>query len=163
MFFIQVCNLRNLGGEKMKKITLGLLSLLLIGIVAVGVSAFGMWYNNEDVRQAIEDNDYGAWKDAINEQLTEENFVRMREKHQKYGWKWQAKSEMRNAIQNNDYDAYVTAVEGFNKEITEEDFDILVQMHQAKQEGDYDLVYELKNQLGDFHGFSHHKGGCGRW
>lgn len=55
------------------------------------------------------------------------------------------------AIENEDYEAWKKAAVNspmISKILNEDDFKILVQLHQAKQDGDYTKVKELSEQLG---------------
>lgn len=149
----------------MKKMLIGLLALLTIGLVASSsaVMAFGFGKGRmgneesyEEVRDAIENNDYEAWIEAMNSQLTEETFNQHVERHnERIAWaeengidldaQREAHDAMRDAIENNDYDAYLEAVsdleEATGKEsprsLDEEDFEKLVEMHEARESGDF--------------------------
>jgi hypothetical protein len=64
----------------MEKKTLGILALALVGIFAVSLVVampFGNSENREAAREAVEDGDYDAWKEAVAAELTEENFDKM--------------------------------------------------------------------------------------
>jgi hypothetical protein len=134
----------------MKKIFGALVALFLVGIVTAGaVSAFGFGGKrgyNEDVHEAIENEDYGAWKEAITEELTEERFQLQLERHQMhkerleelgidYDEFHEAQEAKRAAIESGDYDAYMDAVNGLDLpkgSLTEDEFNTLVEMHEAK-------------------------------
>ncbi|MBN1502315.1 hypothetical protein JW930_02120 [Candidatus Woesearchaeota archaeon] len=147
-----------------KELVLGLLGLLLVGIVAAGASAFGFGFGqNDDIRGAIENNDYEAWKNAMEAELTEENFEHMVQRHQKKMEMWENREEMRQAIENNDYDAYVEAVQSMTAAdtLSEVDFNTLVEMHQARQNGDED--FENGPRIGMGPQSNHNGFGMGRW
>ena len=69
----------------MKTAIFGLLGLLMIGVVVAGsATAFRFWLGPQDseaVQTAIENNDYDAWKAAIEDKLTQENFDKLVEQH----------------------------------------------------------------------------------
>lgn len=142
----------------MKAIT-GLVALFLIGVVATAtVSAFGGFRGNDDIQQALENNDYEAWTTLMNERhaamMTEEGFAQMQERYQNRGEGHGMDAEFRaaidEAIANNDYDAWVALHEekGMPVMVEEGDFDTLVQMHKARQAGEYDLADQLREDLG---------------
>lgn len=66
----------------------------------------------------------------------------------------QSRDKITNAIKANDYNAWKDAM---SAQLTEDEFKILVQLHQAKQEGNYTKVRELSEQLGLPGGFGKHK------
>jgi YesN/AraC family two-component response regulator len=121
------------------------------GIATTGVVfAFGSGFDSETreaIRNAIEANDYNAWKEAMMETLTEERFNRMAERHQN-------RQAIMQALENGDYEAWKAAMENMGKDpgildkITEENFNIFVQLHEARMNGDYETVQELSEELG---------------
>ncbi len=128
---------------------------------AFGGNFFGMDSGSrENMVNAIESKDYDSWKEAKSDRLTEENFNERVEKHE-------ARSEMRElredkirAIEAGDYEAFKVAAENWPmlSNIQDEgDFEILSQLHQAKLDGDYETVEELRKQLGLLGGFGKHK------
>ncbi len=137
----------------MKKALLAIISLMLVGIVAVGTAtAFGFGWNAEDreeIQTAIENNDFDGWKNAIQARLTEENFGELVERHQYRDQMRLHRDEMRDAIESGDYDAYLDAIEDLTDEktLSEDDFYTLVEMHEARQNGNYDLVHKLRDEL----------------
>ena len=116
--------------------------------------------SKEDIVNAIETNNYQAWKEVMSNRLTEENFNKCVKRHE-------ARSEMREhredkklAIEAGDYDAFLVAAENWPKlpNIQDEgDFKLLVELHKAKLDGDYDTVNELREQLGLPGRFGEHK------
>jgi len=111
---------------------------LLIGLVLVGsVSAFGGKLMNSDsrelVRAAVEDNDFGAWKEAIISGLTQENFDNLVKMHSKMSEMKDIKEQMKQAMEDGDYEAWSEAAELASRKIVdEEQFDIMVQRHQTR-------------------------------
>lgn len=143
---------------KTKNTIFALLALLIVGIVAAaGASAMGwMQGNNEDrdeIRQAIEDNDFDSWKTLHQERLTEENFNEIVERHESRELCRESHEAVRDAIDNEDYEAYLEAVSSYDDcpyempELTEDDFNILTQIHDAREEGNFDLAHELMEDL----------------
>lgn len=70
----------------MRKKTAGFIIFVAAGLVMLSglASAFMPLMEEEEreaIRQAIEDGDYEAWKNAIESTLTEENFNKIVEKH----------------------------------------------------------------------------------
>lgn len=162
----------------MKKITLGVLAFMLIGLMAVGaVSAFSGWGRNAAVDEALESGDYSTWKSAMIEGLSEERFEQMRERHgeisEHRAEMEQHREEMQAAVEGGDYETWVALHESKPRtppfELTQENFDLFVQMHFAQQDGDYETAQELREELGlgergpgmGFGGKGHGMGRCG--
>lgn len=123
--------------------------------------------SREDILNAIEAKDYNAWKAAMSDRLTEVNFNVRVDRHEARSAMHDAKSVMRDqrevkiqAIEAGDYDAFKLAAENWpmlSNIQNEEDFEILVQLHQAKQDGDYETVKELREELGMLGEFGQHE------
>ena len=137
-----------------------LLALMLVGIVAAAgsASAFGRHFGQEDreeIKQAVESNDYDAWKNLMSEKLTQDNFDKLVERHENRAEHRENMEAVKAAIDSGDYDAYVDAVDSIENlpeehvTMSEETFDIVVQMHQARQYSDHETAKELREQLGD--------------
>ncbi|MBE0523762.1 MAG: hypothetical protein IBX40_05440 [Methanosarcinales archaeon] len=148
---------------------ISILSVLAVMVLVFSIGAASAFRGNffgmdpesrEDVVNAIEAKDYDAWKAVMSDRLTEENFNERVAKHT-------ARAEMRElreakiqAIEAGDYEAFKVAAENWpmlSKIQNEDDFELLVQLHQAKQDGDYETVEELREQLGMLGGFGQHK------
>lgn len=126
-------------------------SFLFLGLLlsAVGVSAFGMnkGFMNEEVFEAIENDDYESWKTIMQSSITETNFQAMQENHQQIRRRddpvFQDLREItREAINNNDYDAYILAINEYEATyegneitniMTEDDFATLVEIHSQRE------------------------------
>lgn len=130
---------------------------LMIIIAALGTaSAFGGIFcgmdpeSSEDIVNAIEANDYKAWKEAMSNRLTEENFNMLVERHEAISERQAHREVIELAIQEGDYETWKEAVENMNSEmmLDEDDFKILVQLHQASENGDYETLKKLSEQLG---------------
>jgi hypothetical protein len=131
----------------------------------------------DNITNAIKANDYNAWKEAMSAQLTEDNFNKLVQRYQtmsqrhenmseKQGTMFSGRqalsAEMIQAIKDGDYDAWKTAAVNsksplVSKITNEDEFKILVQLYQAKQDGNYTKVKELSQQLGLPAGNGEHK------
>ncbi len=135
----------------MNKTMVAILSVFIIGIVALGsASAFGFFGNPDaraNIREAIENKDFDAWKEAMQGQITEENFNEMVTRHSERSKGMQGHGLIREAVENNDYDAYLEATSGQENQLSEENFAKLVEMHNAMQNGDYETASELREEL----------------
>ena len=166
-----------------KKTIFGLLAIFIVVASIGSVSAFaGKFFgidpkSQENIVNAIKAKDYNAWKEAMSAQMTEENFNKlverqtaMLQRHGNMSGKQGAMSpeklalnrEMNQAVKNGSYEAWKTAAEKSNssmisKIIDEEHFKTLVQLYQAKQDGNYTKVKELSLQLGLTGGSGKHK------
>lgn len=153
---------------------LGLLAIMVVVASIGSVAAFGGKFFGMDpesgnaIVNAIKAKDFNAWKEAITAQLTEENFNKlveqqaaMSQRHENMSEKRGAMSsgiqalneEMNRAIKEGNYDAWKKAVVNsksplVSKITNEDEFKILVQLYQAKQDGNYTKVKELSQQLG---------------
>ena len=135
----------------------GVLALMIIVASLGTVSAFGGNFfgmdpgSREDMVNAIEINNYNAWKAAKSDRLTEENFNGCVERHEARSVMREHKEDRRQAIEAGDYKAFKVAAENWpvlSIIQNEDDFLTLVQLHQAKLDGDYETVEELREQLG---------------
>jgi len=166
-----------------RKNVLGFLAILVVVASIGSVAAFGGKFSvidpqiRDKILNAIKANDYNAWKDALSSQLTEENFNKTVQRYQAISKKHGNPSEMRGsmffgnqalnaemiqALKDGNYNAWKTAVVNSKSplvsKITNEDqFKILVQLYQAKQDGNYTKVKELSQQLGLPAGNGRHK------
>jgi hypothetical protein len=131
----------------MKKVTIGL-SALLIGLVAISgiVFAFGSGFpgfglnseSREAIQQAIESNNYTAWKEAMIATLTQENFDKLVERYKAMSERKELQDTVRQAIEAGDYEVYKQAVEnlvGSYKVISEEDFNAMVERYNTTASG----------------------------
>jgi hypothetical protein len=136
-----------------KKTTIiGIVALMLLGIVAIAgsVSANRFGFNlgasnmqgtNTAVQTAIDNNNFNAWKAAIESTLTQTNFDKLVEMHKSMSEKQTAEQAVRDAINSGDYNAYVSAMNTLNNlvssmtPVNESEFSKLVQQYQAWQGG----------------------------
>ncbi|MFH1506455.1 MAG: hypothetical protein ABIE94_05730 [archaeon] len=142
-----------------KKAIFGILAVAIVGLLALGlVSAyrgvgFGEQENREEIQAAVEAGNFEAWKEAHGKMLTEENFEKVQERFQNMEQMRTNFGEAKQALEDGDYEAWQAAVADcekarFNAEdVSAEDFEIMVQMHQARQDGDFELAHELAEDL----------------
>jgi len=127
----------------MKKTTICLLALIAVGlIVTIGIASafFGAGFGSEEnrlaIKQAIENNDFDAWKNAIMGTLTQENFDKLVERQRVITQRKELQDAVRQAIENGDYEAYKKAVENLMssyKVMSEDDFNAMVQRYNATE------------------------------
>jgi len=112
--------------------------------VTIGIASafFGAGFGNEEnrlaIKQAIENNDFNAWKNAIIETLTQENFDKLVERYRTITERRELQDAVRQAIENRDYEAYKKAVEnliGSYKVMSEDDFNAMLQYYNATESG----------------------------
>lgn len=140
---------------------IGMLAIFIVVASIATVSAFHGKFPGMDaagggeILNAIKTNDFNAWKEAMSARLTEENFNKlverqqvMSQKHEDILQKRGAMSsergafneQMVQAIEKGDYNAWKEAAVNtpmISKILDEEDFKILVQLHQAKKDGNF--------------------------
>ena len=128
---------------------------------AYGGKFFGMDpENRENMMNAIDAKDYDAWKAAKEDRMSEENFNERVARHEARAEMRELREDKKLAIEAGDYEAFkVTAKDWpmLSNIQNEDDFETLVQLHQAKLDGDSETVEELREQLGIFGGFGHNK------
>jgi|GEM_PF-1189337 len=151
----------------------GLLAIMVIVASIGSVAAFGGKIpgtdpqSRENITNAIKANNFTAWKEAMSAQLTEDNFNKLVQRCQTmsqhenmsemqrtmFSGRQALNAEMNTAIKEGNYTAWKTAAVNSKSplvsKITNEDqFKILVQLYQAKQDGNYTEVKEQSQQLG---------------
>ena len=101
------------------KLTLGIVALVVVGVLAGGfVSAFGfgngpmgdiseedrteMQEFHESIQEAIENNDYEAWKSLMESRLTEEHFDEIIERHAEMSDMGEIREQIREAYEAGD-------------------------------------------------------------
>jgi hypothetical protein len=165
-----------------RKKIIGMLAITIV-VAAIGsVAAFGGRFSGIDpqgmdnITKAIKANDFNSWKSAMSTQITEDNFNKLVQRYQTmpqrhgnmtgkqgmmYG-KQALNSGMIQAIKNGSYTewsaAIVNSTSPLVSKITNADqFNILVQLYQAKQDGNNTKVMDLSQQLGLPAGMDKHK------
>lgn len=149
-----------------KKIALGLLGLTAVSVMgAAAASALpggfghkGGFGGNEQIKEAVDANDFDAFVNAISEidpdraeDISEEDFAQIVEKHEN-------REAVHDAIENEDYDAFLEAIEDAGKrnvdDMTEEKFQQIVTRHNAHEAardaieaGNYDAWVDAVSQL----------------
>ena len=157
---------------------------ITIVVASIGsVAAFGGRFlgmdsqSRDNITNAIKANDYNAWQAAMSAQLTQDNFNKLVQRYQtmsqrhgnmtekqgtmSYG-RQALSAEMVQALKDGNYDAWKTAVVNsksvlVSKITNEDEFKTLVQLYQAKQDGNYTKVKDLSQQLGLPIGTGKHK------
>jgi hypothetical protein len=118
----------------------------------------------ESVRQAIEEQDYEAFQEAVLERhnrlkdiflenMTEERFLEVSDRMNE---KMQTKEALDSALENRNYDEWRLIIENTQRPraqallevINEDNFDQFAQMHQLIKDGDYEGAREIKDDLG---------------
>jgi DNA-binding transcriptional regulator YbjK len=165
-----------------RKKILGMLAITIVVVALGSVAALGGKVpvidpqSRDGITNAIKANDYNAWKAIMSAQLTQDNFNKLVQRYQtisqnhgntskKQGWmsgNQTMSAEMIQALKDGDYDAWKTAGVNSNslmvsKITTEDQFKILVQLYQAKQDGNNTKIMELSQQLGLPAGNGNHK------
>ena len=141
--------------------------LLVFSIGAV--SAFGGKFlgmdseSREDMANAIEAKDFDAWNAAKSDRMTEGNFNDRLDRQEARSAMHEAKSDMRElredkkqAIEAGNYEDFKVVAENWPQLSliqNAEDFELLIQLHQAKMDGDDETVEKLREQLGMLGGF----------
>jgi len=141
----------------MKNSVIALVALLMVGaVVGTGAYAYpwngmgGQMMQSEDIQQALENQDYEAFKAAVSEEaqnrVTEEMFAQMTERYQN-------RQTIREALENGDYQAWKNAVEAarppsITDVVTEENFNRYMEMHNARQNGDSETANQIAEELG---------------
>ena len=154
----------------MKRISiLSILAVMLLVFSIGAVSAYeGKFFgmdpeSREDRVNAIEAKDFDARNAAKSDRMTEGNFNDRLDRQEARSAMHEAKSDMRElredkkqAIEAGDYEAFKLAAKDWpmlSQIENEGDFELLVQLHQAKMDGDDETVEKLREQLGMLGGF----------
>ena len=116
--------------------------------------------SREDMVNAIEAKNFDDWKAAKEDRMSEENFNKRVAKHEARAEMRELREDKKLAIEAGDYEAFKVAAKNWpilpNIQ-NEDDFETLVELHQAKLDGDYETVEELREELGLLGGFGMHK------
>ena len=128
----------------MRKKTIYLLFLMSVGLIIFTglVSAFRLGFVSEEnrsaIKQAIENNDFEAWRSAITETLTRENFDKLVERYNAMSERRKLQDAVRQSIEDGNYEAYKKAVENLMssyKVMSEDDFNAMIQHYNATESG----------------------------
>ena len=143
---------------QMKRIIFGTLALMVVVASIGSISAFGGKFfgidseSREKIAEAIETNDYNAWKEAMSAQLTEENFNMLVKRHKAIYEERAQRETMEQALEEGDYEAWKEAVGNqsvtHDKILDEDDFERLVQLHQARQDRECEPMGNLTEKPG---------------
>lgn len=144
---------------------LGAVALLVVGSVLVmGVSmadgtenSVGNTWRAEAV-QAVEDNNFDAWKAAMLGGLTVERFngivQRFQGRSEMKAQMQERETAVREALEQEDYEAWKAAVDSFGKGrnvsemVSEEEFATIVEIYKAREAGDYTTARTLMEESG---------------
>ncbi len=127
----------------MRKFTY-LLALTLVGVIATAgiVAAFGAGFITSEqrsaIKQAIENNDYEAWRNAIIATLTQENFNKIVERYKAISERRELQNAVKQAIKEGNYTAYKEAAEKListYRVMSEDEFNALVERYNAAKVG----------------------------
>jgi len=139
--------------KKENKYIKGFLVGTFVSVVSLAaiyqVSAMNGKKENNQVKKALEENDYGAFKKALTDScqkrvdnMTEEKFQKMRERYMN-------RKKVMEAIEKGDYEAFKNAVAGslLEGKVSEEAFQKIVELHKARVEGNTEKVRELIEEI----------------
>ncbi|MBD3203628.1 hypothetical protein GF327_04995 [Candidatus Woesearchaeota archaeon] len=155
------------------KTIVAMLALLSIGLVVAGsVSAyrFGMWQdpeNREEIQEAIENNDFDSWREAMMNRINQENFDEIVQRHGMIRERRQEKQENREQNQEmTDEACELGGEEGYEmwleslserpgarrlQEVIQDaqDFDKLCELHELRNDpdSDPDKIRDLSEEL----------------
>jgi hypothetical protein len=126
------------GIREMNKVLLGVIAVSLLAVLGVSfVSAFGFGFGGKNlgnitdeqkaaledkrdaVREAVENNDYEAWKEIMSAEITEEKFNEIVERHQKMEQFHDLMNQLREAYDSDDEEA----IEDLKAQISELGFE----------------------------------------
>jgi len=127
-----------------KKYAIGFVALMVCLVTASGAYAFGGLQENEAAKNALENKDFEAFKEAMTSGITEERFEQIAER---FG----SKTVIQQALEEGNYEAWVAEIESRPKitdKITEKNFEDFATMHKAKQEGNFETAQEIAKELG---------------
>ncbi|MBU0906738.1 MAG: hypothetical protein KKD18_01840 [Nanoarchaeota archaeon] len=156
---------------------LAIVALLGATMVAAYQGGFMGGMTDEEhaaVQSAIQNNDYVAWKSAIESTLTQENFQQIQTKYaqmqQNRADMTVQKTAIEAALNANDYNAWKTAMtmNGQTPKILDyvdaDNFSLYKQMYDVMKSGDFTKAQELRTELGlpDGPGFGFEMGHGGR-
>ena len=147
--------------KNMRKGTIfGILALVALGLVVstAAVSAYGRMGmgsdQSEEMQAAIDAGDYSAWQSMKQERITQENFDQIRARGQGRMQNQESREEIQAALEAGDYETWKSLVESLDRypvdveTFTEDDFNTLVEMHNARVAGDFETAQELADQIG---------------
>ena len=137
-----------------KNMLYGLIGLFLIGIVATTglVSADG--FRNITTQNQIEKDNYQRGQRSQMNLLTEDHFEKHAQRYQNREKNQEERKLMREALENNDFDAWKTVAQELDhypvdiETINQEDFDLLVKLHEARVSGNVEEAQEFADELG---------------
>lgn len=113
----------------------------------------------EAMHNAIADGDYEAYLEASDDSnrpvMSEEEFQDMVDRYE-------AHEKVEQAIEEENYDMWLSAVQTMHPDmadiVTEDEFALLIEMHDARDEGDFETARALEEELGLPGPMGHQKG-----
>ena len=185
------------GDGKMNKNTKKVLGLGIIGLATLGagsamVSAMGGmggFGQSDDIKTAIDNNDYAAFQELTQKDISQEQFEMMtthaqtrelvetaiedgdydafvdatqdarrgtpsQEQFEDMVQRHQAHEKVEQAMEEKNYDLWLAAVQDLPHAqdmadlISEDEFELFLDMHEAREEGDFDEAQEIADELG---------------
>jgi hypothetical protein len=139
---MKLYDLKEKEGQEMKRTTAYLFGLVIVGVlVSVGIaSAFGAGFIGKEqraaIKKAIEENNFEAWKTAMEQTLTQENFNRLVEKYRLMTERRELQNTIIEAIKEGNFTAYKEAMEKLSSYMmSEEQFNAMVQHYNTTKSG----------------------------
>jgi major membrane immunogen (membrane-anchored lipoprotein) len=131
----------------MKKRSMAIGFTIAVLTLAAGLSSVYAYNNFDDrkkIEEAVKNNDYNAWKEAMSVGINEDNFTKIKARYDN-------KEKIKKAIEDGDYDTWKQAISERPKiedKITEENFSRFSEMYKLIEEGKIDEANKIKEELG---------------
>ena len=156
--FIQALKADNITAPRLINMSEDTFNTLATGYKQSEQKIADMQARNQQIQQAIQNNDYNTWKQAMTPNLSQDRFNTLVAQYQKREQMLADMNATRQkidlAIQNNDYNAWLQAITVNGKtpkiaeKITQDNFATYVQLQQAIQNKDWATAKTLSAQLG---------------
>ncbi|MEM2933295.1 MAG: hypothetical protein QXQ02_00495 [Halobacteria archaeon] len=123
----------------MKKFILTLIIVGILGSAGIAAALGAGLITSEQrsaIKQAIENNDYEAWRNAVIATLTQENFQKLVERYKIMTERRELQNAIKQAIKEGNYTAYKEAAEKListYRVMSEEEFNALLERYKATQ------------------------------
>jgi uncharacterized membrane protein YgaE (UPF0421/DUF939 family) len=144
---------------KMKRTIIYMLGFMIVGVlVSVGiVFAFNSRFMSEEqrlaIKRAIEENNFEAWKAAMEQTLTQENFNKLVERYKTITERKELLNKVKQAIKEGNYTAYKESMEKLVSLyiMSEEQFNAMIHHYNITKPGRFGKFIPL-------YGFEHRRG-----
>jgi len=151
-----------------KKTIFGILAIFVLMVSSSAVYAFGPRSSGDygtEARTALDNEDFEEWKEIISSELTEDNFEMALKRHTHREEVRGNRGAVTVAIESEDYDAYVEAIQNCERMqgVSKENFDILIEAHQAMESGDHETARGLRESIGVINRYKNQGSGRGFW